>query len=286
MMPTVSERAIVVPRGRVRLRGILHAPAAPAELGVLVIVGGPQYRVGSHRQFVLLARALAAGGVVALRFDHSGIGDSEGDAVGFERLDADVRAAIDALCANVPSVKRVVIWALCDGASAAAFYARSDSRVAGLVLLNPWVRSDVSQAATLLRSYYLQRLLTRAFWAKVLGGAFDPLRSLRSIFANVASVFRGSTSVAGGNPLAQRLAAGLAAFSGSLLIVLSGRDLTAREFSTSMERMEQWRRIAASPQTKLVHLPEADHTFSRQEWRDTVARITLEWVLECRIERS
>ena len=44
------------------LLGILAEPQTPAHTGVVVVVGGPQYRVGSHRQFVLLSRALAAAG--------------------------------------------------------------------------------------------------------------------------------------------------------------------------------------------------------------------------------
>ncbi|HLB84425.1 MAG TPA: hypothetical protein VJK00_06820, partial [Steroidobacteraceae bacterium] len=45
-----------------RLIGILHRPQTQGNLtrGVVVVVGGPQYRIGSHRQFVLLARSLAA----------------------------------------------------------------------------------------------------------------------------------------------------------------------------------------------------------------------------------
>ena len=49
------------------------------------MVGGPQYRVGSHRQFTLMARAFAAAGYPVLRFDYRGIGDSEGESRGFER---------------------------------------------------------------------------------------------------------------------------------------------------------------------------------------------------------
>ena len=47
--------------------------ASRADIGVVIVVGGPQYRVGSHRQFVTLARALAASGVPALRFDYRGM---------------------------------------------------------------------------------------------------------------------------------------------------------------------------------------------------------------------
>src|SRR5262245_37346209 len=42
-----------------RLFGILSQPASPGRRGVLIVVGGPQYRAGSHRQFTLLARDLA-----------------------------------------------------------------------------------------------------------------------------------------------------------------------------------------------------------------------------------
>ena len=59
------------------LLGLLHRPAADApadaeQTGVVIIVGGPQYRAGSHRQFVHLARALAGAGHPVLRFDVRG----------------------------------------------------------------------------------------------------------------------------------------------------------------------------------------------------------------------
>ena len=61
------------------LVGIVSVPTARvASTGVLVVVGGPQYRVGSHRQFVLLARALARRGIAAMRFDCAAMGDSAG----------------------------------------------------------------------------------------------------------------------------------------------------------------------------------------------------------------
>ena len=78
------------------LYGILSLPKEEvASRGVLIVVGGPQYRVGSHRQFTLLARDLAAHGVPVMRFDYRGMGDSEGDARDFEDINEDLCCAAD-----------------------------------------------------------------------------------------------------------------------------------------------------------------------------------------------
>ena len=60
------------------LIGVLARPALETRVGVVIVVGGPQTHVGSHRQFVLLSRHLAAGGVPCFRFDVRGMGDSTG----------------------------------------------------------------------------------------------------------------------------------------------------------------------------------------------------------------
>ena len=73
-----SEHAIAFDCVEEQLLGVVSLPAQASDIGVLVIVGGPQYRVGSHRQFVLLARYLAASGYPVLRFDVRGMGDSSG----------------------------------------------------------------------------------------------------------------------------------------------------------------------------------------------------------------
>jgi dipeptidyl aminopeptidase/acylaminoacyl peptidase len=92
------------------LVGILAKPDTPSDTGVVVIVGGPQYRVGSHRQFVLLSRALAAAGYAVLRFDYRGMGDGSGPQRDFESVSADVGTAIDQLQQSVPAVQRVALW--------------------------------------------------------------------------------------------------------------------------------------------------------------------------------
>ena len=76
------------------LTGILSQPEQASDTTVIVVVGGPQYRVGSHRQFLQLARHLARQGYPVLRFDGRGMGDSSGLLRSFEEIDDDIGAAI------------------------------------------------------------------------------------------------------------------------------------------------------------------------------------------------
>lgn len=253
--------------------GIASIPARPASRGVLVVVGGPQYRAGSHRQFVLLARALAESGIPVLRFDYRGMGDSSGVPRDFEQVSQDLRATVDRFMAAVPAMREVVLWGLCDGASAAGLYAQHDARVCGLVLLNPWVRTPRGIARTSLRHYYRARLLDGEFWRKVLAGRFSVRTSARSLWQQAAAATAPRQSA-----LPDRLQAGLGAFRGRMLVILSGQDLTSREFSDAVASSRGWRRALAPERTRWQRLDEADHTFSCRAWRDQVASMTSGWV--------
>ena len=98
------------------LLGIVHKPARPNRRGLVIVVGGPQYRVGSHRQFLMLARGLAEAGIAVMRFDYRGMADSDGAFRGFEDIGADVAAAIDVFTETVPEIEEVALWGLCDAA--------------------------------------------------------------------------------------------------------------------------------------------------------------------------
>ncbi len=266
------------------LPGILHAGAAGTRRGVLLIVGGPQYRVGSHRQFVLLARELADRGIPVLRFDCRGMGDAAGPIADFTAIDDDIRAAMDAFEAHWPALEEVVLWGLCDAASAAAFYGYRDDRVAGMVLLNPWVRTDAGEAKAYLRHYYLRRMVSRAFWRKLFGGGFAWSVSLRDLVARLSrarSGARTATAAGGGMaelPLPERMAAGLERFGGPVLCILSGNDLTAAEFRDTVAGSPRWRSLMERDRVERVEMAEADHTCSRRHWRDEVARRTGDWI--------
>lgn len=266
------------------LIGVLSGAGLAAGRGVLIVVGGPQYRAGSHRQFTLLARHLAERGVPTLRFDYRGMGDSAGDARTFEDAGTDIRCAIDQFFAGVPHLKEVVIWGLCDAASAALFYAHRDARVKGLVLLNPWVRTEQGLARTHLRSYYFQRLFQASLWRKLARGEFKVREAVAAFGKSVSGAMgRGSPGIAEKSPsrellLPDRMEDALRKFHGRVLVILSGNDLTAREFEGVVANSRGWQLLLGDERVTRHRLPEANHTFARREWRDQVALWTERWV--------
>lgn len=266
------------------LPAVLHRPLDPGSTqAVVLVVGGPQTRVGSHRQFVLLARYLAAHGIPVLRFDCRGMGDAEGDPPGFEQIGPDIEAALAVLFQRLPELKEAVIWGLCDAASAALLFAWTDTRVTGLVLLNPWVRTEEGEARVRLSHYYRRRLTSGAFWRKALSGKWRIGPTVRSLLDIARRLRAGRRSrgepdgmVAGALP--ERMAEGLARFQGRVLLILSGDDLTAAEFEDVVARSEPWQRLLAAARVERFTLPAANHTFARLEWRTAVAERTRSWL--------
>jgi exosortase A-associated hydrolase 1 len=261
--------------------GVLTSPAegarGVADTAVVLVVGGPQYRVGSHRQFALLARALAAGGYSTLRFDVRGMGDSSGEPRSFESLDDDIAAAIDTVQARLPEVRHVVLWGLCDGASAALLYLhrRADPRVRGLCLLNPWVRTSTSLAKTQVRHYYGQRLLQASFWRKLFAGGVAA-GAARDLWSTLLQARRAPASEAAS--YAQRMAAAWRGFEGEILLVLSGEDYTAREFEQHARSDSHWHGQLDRPGVTRVEIHDANHTFANAEQRGCVESATLAWL--------
>lgn len=283
----MNELPVVIDRSGTPLVGILHRSAGAPEQGVLMMVaGGPQYRIGGHRQLVLWARQFAAHGFPTLRFDFSGMGDSYGGFLDFENSEDDIRAAIDRLFIEQPTLKRIVLWGECNACSASLFYAYKDPRITGIVMLNPWVRTAQGKAKTVVKHYYLQRLRERSFWAKVFSLKFDPSESLRSALQMIR-LARGQGGGQGkaGRPekaerrsLPERMFDGLVRFDGRIMLIMSGRDLISREFDDLLHASPAWREQLAARAAVRHDLEYADHTFSSGEWRDRVAQWGVDWL--------
>jgi exosortase A-associated hydrolase 1 len=267
-----------------QLVGVISSPkpgTLTSGIGVVIVVGGPQYRAGSHRQFVLLARALAAQGHQVLRFDYRGMGDSTGAARTFEEVGEDIHAAIRALRAHCPRVREITLWGLCDGASAALLYLHEfgpRAGVSGLCLVNPWVRTAESLAKTQVKHYYLRRLRQPEFWAKLVRG-----RTGLQAFKDLAGNLRQATARRQHAPNRQlcfqdRMALGWQGFSGRVLLLLCGEDYVAKEFIDHAKPGTAWNGLLCRHDLARHDLPEVDHTFSSAAWRDQAETLTAQWL--------
>ncbi len=124
-----------------RLAGIVTEPhGGRARQGCVLVSAGLLPKAGPHRLYAELARHLAGDGVVTLRFDLGGIGESVADGSGLplrERTELEVRAAVDHLQARF-SLAGVTLAGLCSGAEDSLRSADVDARVSGVVMIDPF----------------------------------------------------------------------------------------------------------------------------------------------------
>lgn len=273
------EKALVFPCGGQQLTGILHTAETPSGKGILMIVGGPQYRAGSHRQFVEFARDMAATGTTVLRFDYRGMGDSAGPYLDFEQVSEDVESALNMLLDQVPELDDICVFGLCDAASSALMFSAYDPRVSRLLLLNPWVRSEETAAKATVKHYYGKRLVSREFWQKLLSGRVHVFASLSDAARKFWLSLKRNSASPGGRAtqdFREQMLAGARHFKGKVLLVLSGNDLTANEFEQFVKDSPEWTRCVND--WVQVRIPDANHTFARRVWKSTVVQHAREWL--------
>lgn len=292
---SLEEKPVIFQCNSSSLVGILHKSDSLHTYGVLIIVGGPQYRIGSHRQFVLLARFLANNGIPVFRFDCRGMGDSEGCLQPFHSIDDDISSAIEVFFLNCPNLSNIVLWGLCDAASASVFYAYQDKRICGMVLLNPWVYTESGSAKAYLKHYYLQRIRSPAFWHKVLTLRFNYFHSIFSLIDKAKSLLNYKYSIKNKHKkltnngdslnvvdrnldLPERMYQCLYLFKNPVLLILSGNDLVSSEFKDLIQTNRKWKKIIRGELFTRYDILEADHTFSSEKWCREVESATLNWI--------
>jgi exosortase A-associated hydrolase 1 len=191
-----------------RLGGSLDE--APGSIGLLIVTGGSQTRIGSHRMFERLAAEVAAAGYPCFRFDRRGVGDSEGEDPGFEASGTDIAAAAQAFRAECPGLSKLAGFGLCDGATALSLFG-AEAGVDTLLLANPWFVEAEAGAPppAAIKRHYRDRLLSVAGWKKILTGSISYrklLSGLMKIAAPAPTDLAGKVGVAlSARPLPLRL---------------------------------------------------------------------------------
>lgn len=278
-----SERPAIFGRAR-HLIGTECRPtagaASPDVPAVLFVNAGTVHRVGPHRIYVTLARALAEVGVPSLRFDLSGVGDSrvpEQD-VGtrLEGVRADLHESVGFLQQRMGAAG-VLGFGLCSGADHAFDLALEDDRVVGAVLLDTNVH--------VTRGYRRRRLRAAAgrasTWGAVLTGRHPSIRGLAArvlghtpeepevVRPGLVATELPDRETRGGQirALLERGVALHYIFTGGVLERFNGPGQLAEAYPES----------GVDEGASLAWLPDAEHTFASRASQQELVRLVIAW---------
>lgn len=232
--------------------------------GLLLVTGGSQTRIGSHRMYERLSKSLAANGFSCFRFDRRGVGDSSGEDPDYLGSAADIASAAAAFRAEAPQISRLFGFGLCDGAAALALFG-AEAGLDGIVMVNPWLVEAVADAPppAAISDHYRRRLLSVEGWKKLLTGRADYRKILKGV----------------GKLLSRRADSSLAADVATALkrtrlpaqVILAEGDATAVAAAAELRNARFDGRIA------FIHQIASDsHTFARPGDEDALANAVLD----------
>lgn len=256
------------------------AAAAPGRPAVVVLNSGIIHRVGANRMTVQLCRRLSAQGFDAVRFDLSGIGDSEprDDGLGLlEASMADIQEALDTL-ESVRGFKRFVLVGLCSGADHAVVYAGRDPRVAGLVLLDP----SIPHTPRYYLNHYARRATRLSSWMNIARGKHPLWHALGQRMAGA-----GHAEVPDEGPRADLDSPEAKAFlsnayaaahrSGNrFLAVLTAEREDHHNYREQL--IDAFPDVPFGDRLQLEYHEDTDHTFTAEADRERVIATVLRWV--------
>lgn len=284
------------------LVGIVTEPAENANKalpGVILFNAGLIHRVGPNRLYVRLARRLAEMGMVVLRFDLSGVGDSKRRTDNMslqESILDDARQAMDYL-GRTRGINRFLMMGHCSGALVSLGIAGQDARAAGVVLINAeggdtqWDAYDQKRKASRYYANYYGRNAIRDAdkWKKLLTGQANYGSIARNIFQTVlwnkvaAAGFKLKKTMLSGQQNATRPEIA-AIFSVLPSLLERGTQVLVLyyEGSTGLQRTQLLIRDALKQtdkpgKIKLEIIPQADHNFTLLESQDRLLDAVAVW---------
>ena len=233
--------------------------AADGDAGLLLVTGGNELRAGAWAGQAQLAARLAREGFPVLRFDHPGVGDSEGTNIGFRHRAQGIAAALTAFRAACPQLTRIAGLGNCDAAS--TLMLAEGAGLDALILSNPWTieQDDAPPPPEALRDHYRRRLADPRAILRLLSGKVSPAKLL----ASLRDALRPAPPPPG---LAQEMAAGIADFAGDVRFLVAERDRTAQAFLAAWDRTDP----------RIRRCPEASHSYVEAPARDWLAAQVIE----------
>lgn len=285
MTARLRERPVVFGREG-KLAGILTLPSsqngAPSSTAFVILNSGVIHRVGANRISVRLARAVAELGLTAFRFDQSGLGDSEArsDVDDLEEsVERDIDEAMEHLAKEM-KVDRFIFAGLCSGANQCLQSAWRDPRIVAAFLMDPPGYRTPRSVAT----YYLGRAWRPESWWNALSGrnryrqlilqrlqsrkTKEPTQPQRSMGQDRLPYW----------PSKEEMRSALRALTerGAKLFFLYTGAFEVYVYPDQLR--DAFPEACASENLSWCFMPEAGHTFSREEHRQALLRTLTTWL--------
>ncbi|MHC9085861.1 serine aminopeptidase domain-containing protein [Luteimonas sp. RIT-PG2_3] len=276
--------------------GIATWPQTPVQRAVLLLNAGAVAHHGPNRLHVALARRLAALGFLVLRFDQSGLGDSQTRPGNAENVVYGVDAIADigraVAWSRQAGASEVVLAGLCSGAYHALRAGLADQPVNAIIAINPLAFHYTAGASLEVApsqivgeaSRYASSVRSLKSWKKVLRGEVNLFSVARTVASRV--VMKARSALAN---VMRRLHVALPDDLGSDLLSLAGRGIALHFiFAASDPGLSMLREEGGSAVDTLLEdgrldiaiIEGADHTFTPL-WSHPLLIDTIMHVLGC-----
>ncbi|MCS7145379.1 MAG: alpha/beta hydrolase [Nitrososphaerota archaeon] len=240
------------PRGR--LAAMVHVPRSTPAPALIMCHGFTGDRVEAHRLFVRAAREFCRRGLLVVRFDFWGSGESEGEfhEASFASEVEDLGSVLDYVAGRPDvDVRRLGVLGLSMGGAVSIFRASQDQRIRFVV-------SWAAPADFVTLSEYMRSLIESS---RVSGEYIDLPTGFRvsiRAFQEIASY---------------RIAEAAAKISPRPLLVVHG----SKDIVVPPEHADKIFSAAGEPREKIV-VEDADHTFTGYDAEWKVISLTAEWL--------
>lgn len=291
-----------------QLSGTLHRPGnpRPGAPAVILLSPGVKMRVGPGRLYVPITELLNDLGLLVLRFDFHGLGDSEGELAEKQLIEIYNHVEVgryvdDTLCAirwlrETQGQQTFILGGLCGGATTAALAAGHEPAVRHLLCLGLAITlsGDATPARYLTRGEldsrlrkYLRRLREPRSWVRLLtfqseyGVIWRALKRLvirdRAV-ANTSQSAPDASQLGNLNPLFPPAFLGFLRRGGRALLIFSEKDRLHSEYEEKFALPHAGVLEPFRSQIDGRVLANANHVISMPEWRADMLAMVREWI--------
>jgi pimeloyl-ACP methyl ester carboxylesterase len=243
---------------------------------VIILNSGVMHHIGTCRISVRIARELAKSGFLALRFDFSGIGDSEprrGTAPFVESSSAEIIEVMNYL-GQKKGIQNFIVYGLCSGADASYEIAKKDPRIVGMIQIDAycypnWQSKFIHYAPRLLKHdvwlRFFKRIIGIPKAAKYEEEQLDPEN------IEIPSYIREL-------PARKEIAKGLQGIIDKNIYIYNIFTGGAQEYNHKTQYQENFSDVNFKGQLKVDFYKELDHIITSPDYQQKIPSDICEWV--------